>query len=360
MLALQCPFCEHGNPGDARYCNGCGSRLHLKGCNRCGAVNDQIVGQCYQCGAVFPELTDAPEAAARAACEKLQKLLRSEPSVVPVPDVAAATPAAAVRPIPGHAPSDESVARRREADGRRAGRRTAKTAAMLSMVALSGGVVYAYYLYFHSASPAERIGTGYRNPPAATAATDRKLNGITSSVVPERNAVSPLPVGPGATSTSGIEALGVARPTGSPVDAANLPMSQGGARVNQPDEIERASPTPAPGRAEGPARSIAAMKDAASPAPPSAPRAKGAGEAAHDVSPPRVQEPRDPGLRSETRGARTDPAVNRSTGVESSAILMPRSRARQHDTPTNPPASLCTEAVAAAGLCTPTSPEEGK
>jgi hypothetical protein len=32
-----CPFCDHHNPAGAKFCNDCGSSLHLKPCNQCPA-----------------------------------------------------------------------------------------------------------------------------------------------------------------------------------------------------------------------------------------------------------------------------------------------------------------------------------
>lgn len=59
----QCPFCDHANPFGAKFCNDCGSPLHLKPCNHCEAVNDQVAKNCYKCGTEFPVLSPAPNAA---------------------------------------------------------------------------------------------------------------------------------------------------------------------------------------------------------------------------------------------------------------------------------------------------------
>jgi len=34
MPAITCLFCDHANPAGAKYCNECGSALHLKPCDR--------------------------------------------------------------------------------------------------------------------------------------------------------------------------------------------------------------------------------------------------------------------------------------------------------------------------------------
>jgi len=51
MASSLCPFCQHGNPAVAKFCNDCGSPLHLEQCRQCGAINDHAARNCYQCGA---------------------------------------------------------------------------------------------------------------------------------------------------------------------------------------------------------------------------------------------------------------------------------------------------------------------
>src|SRR5215472_2232537 len=46
-----CAFCDHHNPAAAKFCNTCGSPLHLRPCNQCDAVNDQSASNCHKCGA---------------------------------------------------------------------------------------------------------------------------------------------------------------------------------------------------------------------------------------------------------------------------------------------------------------------
>jgi len=64
VLFPQCPFCNHANPAGAKYCNDCGSPLHLKPCDQCEAINDLVASDCYSCGTEFPVASAAPEAAA--------------------------------------------------------------------------------------------------------------------------------------------------------------------------------------------------------------------------------------------------------------------------------------------------------
>jgi len=49
LSGMQCPFCSKGNPQGAKFCSECGGALHLAPCPRCGAVNDIVATNCYQC-----------------------------------------------------------------------------------------------------------------------------------------------------------------------------------------------------------------------------------------------------------------------------------------------------------------------
>lgn len=57
-----CSFCDHRNPGDARYCNACASPLNLKPCKQCDAVNERAAKNCYKCGAACPVSFGTPDA----------------------------------------------------------------------------------------------------------------------------------------------------------------------------------------------------------------------------------------------------------------------------------------------------------
>jgi hypothetical protein len=62
MFPHQCLFCDHVNPLGAKFCNDCGSPLHLKPCKQCEAINDHAAQNCYRCGAADPALVIvAPE-----------------------------------------------------------------------------------------------------------------------------------------------------------------------------------------------------------------------------------------------------------------------------------------------------------
>ena len=49
MSPICCSFCQHPNPADANYCNGCGNALTLQPCVHCDAINDLHAVQCHVC-----------------------------------------------------------------------------------------------------------------------------------------------------------------------------------------------------------------------------------------------------------------------------------------------------------------------
>src|SRR6516225_3964563 len=53
MFVSQCLFCSHDNPQGAKFCNECGSPLHLRPCWECDAINDAASETCYKCGAAY-------------------------------------------------------------------------------------------------------------------------------------------------------------------------------------------------------------------------------------------------------------------------------------------------------------------
>ncbi len=65
-LALRCPFCDHNNGASAKFCNECGSPLHLQPCGHCSAINHRSDACCYHCGAALadPVASSAAETAA--------------------------------------------------------------------------------------------------------------------------------------------------------------------------------------------------------------------------------------------------------------------------------------------------------
>jgi hypothetical protein len=55
MSTSFCRFCRHPNLAGAKFCNDCGSPLHLKPCPKCEAVNEVLADHCYQCGTPLDE-----------------------------------------------------------------------------------------------------------------------------------------------------------------------------------------------------------------------------------------------------------------------------------------------------------------
>ena len=110
MFPPPCPFCAHTNPAGAKFCNECGAPLHLRPCNRCEAVNNQVDKNCYKCGIALSMPCIAHEAA----------------PVRPALDAVAAS--ASLGDLcfeSGHAPLTESVTERQDVRLRQSGDETA-------------------------------------------------------------------------------------------------------------------------------------------------------------------------------------------------------------------------------------------
>ncbi len=102
-------MCEHRNPAGSRFCNGCGSPLHLRLCPKCGAADEVLEIYCHECGAKLPEagLRDAglPEpAATTSAFSGKETPVEHDPQAVNDPHVVGsidtAPPPEAVEPAP--------------------------------------------------------------------------------------------------------------------------------------------------------------------------------------------------------------------------------------------------------------------
>jgi hypothetical protein len=60
MSRVDCPICNHDNPGASRFCNACGSPLDLKACPQCEAFCNRRDLACERCGHAFAvEASDA-------------------------------------------------------------------------------------------------------------------------------------------------------------------------------------------------------------------------------------------------------------------------------------------------------------
>jgi ribosomal protein L40E len=137
MPPPDCPFCEHQNPADAKFCNECGSPLHLTPCGGCGAVNSVGDTHCWRCGELLlpvdtPVLSErverAPAVPEQLAIELLsptplpteqeleQELVALEQEVQALERAPA--PAAALPPVFEHAPRERGIPRPKTADPR--------------------------------------------------------------------------------------------------------------------------------------------------------------------------------------------------------------------------------------------------
>jgi double zinc ribbon protein len=87
MDTLQCSFCSHENPADAKFCNACGSSLNLQLCGHCGAIDHVSSRACYKCGAPFAAGGASPEAESASTDEPIETastlLRRVDPAGVP-------------------------------------------------------------------------------------------------------------------------------------------------------------------------------------------------------------------------------------------------------------------------------------
>ena len=74
MFVSQCLFCKHDNPQGSKFCNECGSPLHLKLCSECEAINEAASKYCYKCGAAFSAVPDATAGEAPTAIESVMQV----------------------------------------------------------------------------------------------------------------------------------------------------------------------------------------------------------------------------------------------------------------------------------------------
>lgn len=254
--AARCRFCAHVNPDGAKFCNDCGSPLHLRPCALCHAINDVTATRCHVCDAAL--------------------LLPAEPAVVAVPDGAAPlaeAPASSARPVPVALADDRADA----GTGKRAAWRAALVG--LAIVALPA----AYYALrpardvapFDAASVAPRPSATGAAPSAATVMVPREeIPGVppsgTASNVPTASQVA----SPAATGATGVmtqsarEPLGgaapvvggVPTPPGATAGAMPAPTTPEPPLAARPDSAAMAGATPAPPTA---AKRTAAAKSGA-------------------------------------------------------------------------------------------------
>ena len=81
MSTSSCRFCAHANPEGAKFCNDCGSPLHLKPCPQCEAITDVSAENCHQCGAPFVASGAADALAKSIPASPIADAPRDEPEI---------------------------------------------------------------------------------------------------------------------------------------------------------------------------------------------------------------------------------------------------------------------------------------
>jgi RNA polymerase subunit RPABC4/transcription elongation factor Spt4 len=81
MSTSSCRFCAHVNPEGAKFCNDCGSPLHLKPCPQCEGITDVSAENCHQCGAPFVTSGAADALAKSIPANPIADATRDEPEI---------------------------------------------------------------------------------------------------------------------------------------------------------------------------------------------------------------------------------------------------------------------------------------
>jgi ribosomal protein L40E len=353
VFVPQCLFCNHANPPGAKFCNDCGSPLHLKLCKQCEAVNGQVAKNCYKCGTELPALSTAPEAA----------------PVSPTLDTTAASATLTGMGFErGHAPLPESVAGSQDVLLPRPGNETAEARDYAVEVVTRaprslGGVMT--FLF----SAAQRTADVISLHKLGATAGRRPLPRLVLAVV--------LPV-------ALLIAIGVSayygyrhqvQPSGllstAPPDQAATtgvtasPVNQSGKRATRPDGVNGQPPTPGRSDAAITPQLRVSTSDQAAPAQQLATQgaevAGAPGAAAGSIA----AEPHTTIRAATSRVPLAQAAANPSTSPYRAAaaaarVQVPLSDSRVNAPPDAPRPDACTEAVAALGLCGLTSSRESK
>jgi Double zinc ribbon len=136
MVTLLCFCCDHRNPAGAKFCNACGTPLHLKPCKHCEAINVRAAAHCHQCGETFA----------------LEYLLLDDPAQTPDPPDAAS----------GLAPTEASREAAYSPPRRRDAFTTRIVALLLTLTATA--LLSTYYAYRHPGSGVDAAGVGELSP----------------------------------------------------------------------------------------------------------------------------------------------------------------------------------------------------
>jgi ribosomal protein L40E len=412
MLASQCLFCDHVNPAGAKFCNDCGSPLHVKRCSQCEAVNDQAAENCSKCGTEFPVLSkrsETPMSSARDIAPaspafseglpfRLDFNLNEFPKPAPSAAKVTAAPPASVVPEPAiatassPAPQPARPAATIELDkldptreprslggavtslatsGQRAtakvplgnfgaaaelGPMSRAALVVLPTLALIAIGIFAYYVYSHSVQLDERQGAqAVSDAPAdiTTGGPPTKPTpkiGVTASSAPSASL-----------GTGSVAAIGTAKPA-PPVEPSTAitisPVGQGTAAATGPNDAGSQTPSP-----NEPHRQVS-TSDQVSPAQQFADKAEGlvkkpsaataaAGDLRDRTMPPAGNEVTAKHSAT-SRPTRMYPAASAAGSVQQPPLSDGRANVRP-DAP-----RPCTAGVAALGLCSLNSTGESK
>jgi hypothetical protein len=360
MPTLDCPFCERQNPEDAKFCNACGSPLHLKPCKECGAVDDIGAKACYKCGAPFPArvpkvhsevaLQAVPDPASGHLIELFQGTREATTDYAlhqpapPLRAVGGPSRSAAVTRIGGARHLNQVVlADAHDSDGEKSLRIGYRT--MLgALVALLLGMSIAAALHFRGGGPqAEKS--------AATAAPEPQSE-PTRPHGPAGSAGQPQPAAPSAPIAASVGAAPRTAALAAPPEpqsgvATAEPGPRNEAGGSTPEPIRTQEPATAPNgaaAADSQEQNVGGLRGAETPPLKPADGAK--------ASPGKERSARLASSRShrDRRGAgkRSPP------GSGETAVSRAPSASQQATVPSRAPAGTsykCTEAVAALGLC---------
>ena len=352
MLPTQCPFCNHANPAGAKYCNDCGSPLHLKPCNHCEAINDQVASNCYRCGTEFPVLSSASEAA----------------SVSPALNTTAASATPSDMGFErGHAPLPESVAESHDVPLRRPGNETAgardHTVEVVAREArsLGGGVA--------SLFAAQRATEVVPLRDLVAAARRRPLPRLALAVVLPAALLTAVGVSAyyvyhHQVQLSGSLSAGPPDPA-APTGVTASPVNQSGKGVIGPEGVNGRAPTPRQSDAAVTSQLGVSTSDQAAPAQQlvteAAEVARAPGAETTVAAEPRPKTTRVGASRIPSARSAADPSTSTYRAAAAAApVQLPLSNSRVNVPPDAPRPSACTEAVAALGLCSLTARGESK
>ena len=390
MAPLQCLVCDHVNPAGAKFCNDCGSPLHVKECSRCEAVNDRAAKNCFKCGTEFPAPATRPEtpptsvaqavtAASPAINERLPFRLDFDlngfPKPAPsVPDVTVAEPApvasesanatvssaalqlarpaaaiepdkfdpvrepqtwgGAVTPLVSGAEGETEKARlhNREATAElRSMSRVVRTVSLAAIALIAIGTL-AYYVY----KPSMPLNEGQDAQAVSAAPADVSAGGRPTRPIAKigETPSSPPPASPGTALTISPVGQGTVAPTGSSGAAGQTPS------------------TNTPHRRVSPSEELPAKADDIGKQPDTATTTTG-----------NVRDRTMPATGNEvTAKASTPNRVTHaySASTASGSVQPPPRDGRATVPPDVPRRGPCTEGVAALGLCSPSSGGENK